>query len=76
MESLSLLSFFLQQIGNLVGIEAATAKYFCIWCKCPAEYWHISGTWSIEDVENGAWTIEEIQMCAKVKKGVPKNMAV
>lgn len=55
-------------LATIVGIEAATAKYFCIWCKCPAEYRHISGTWSIEDVENGARTIEEIQMCAKVKK--------
>ena len=33
--------FFLQQIGS---IEAATTKYFCIWCKCPAEDRHIPDT--------------------------------
>jgi len=24
-------------LALIVGIEAATVKYFCIWCKCAAE---------------------------------------
>ena len=48
----------------------------CIWCKCPAEDHHITGTWLMEDTEKGARTIEEIQILARTKKGVLRHMAV
>ena len=55
-------------LAQIIGIEAATARYFCIWCKCPAEDHHIVDTWSMEDTKKGARTIEEIQTLARTKK--------
>ena len=55
-------------LAQIIGIEAATARYFCIWCKCPAEDRHIVGTWSMEDTKKGARTIKEIQTLARTKK--------
>lgn len=56
----------------IVGIEAATAKYFCIWCNCAAED---RSTWSMEDTEKGTWTIE-YKNFHKLKSRVLRNMAV
>ena len=55
-------------LAQIIGLQAATAKYFCIWCKCPAADRHIPGTWSIEDTKKGARTTEEIQTLAQTKK--------
>ena len=42
------------------GIDSASSKYACIWCKCPALERHLSDQkWSILDPELGARTIEE-----------------
>lgn len=52
-----------------VGIEAANAKYSCIWCTCPSEERHdISTVWSITNEQEGAQTIERIQELAKMSK--------
>ena len=52
-----------------VGIEAANAKYSCIWCVCPSEDRHdISKVWSITNEQEGARTIEEIQRLARLNK--------
>ena len=48
------------------GIEAANARYSCIWCKCPSEdRYDIRKTWSFKNIEEGARTIEEIQRLSK-----------
>ena len=33
-------------LALVTGIEAATSKYFCVWCKCPSDEKHIPGIWS------------------------------
>ena len=60
------------------GIEAANARYSCIWCKCPSEdRYDIRKTWSFKNIEEGARTIEEIQrLSALSKKGEAKNLVV
>ena len=57
-----------------VGIEAANAKYSCIWCTCPSESRHdTSKTWSITNETEGAQTIKKIQDLAKLtKRGAQK----
>ena len=41
-----------------VGIESATADYFCIWCKCKTnERYDTSKTLSISDTQNYACKI-------------------
>ena len=56
------LSADLKFLALCTGIGAATSKYACIWCKCPSEDRHdIKQKWSINDVEEGARTIAEIQ---------------
>ena len=60
----------------VTGIESASSTYFCIWCKCAAEFRHIVGRWSMEDPEKGARTIAEIQKFAELKRKQLKNMAV
>jgi len=55
----------MKYLAICLGLEAANAEYFCIWCKCPKGERHItSKSW-----ENELRTIEEIQMLAKKKKG-------
>ena len=47
-------------LATVTGIDSATSKYACIWCKCPAlERYDSSQKWSITDVKFGARTIEE-----------------
>ena len=42
------------------GIDSASSKYACIWCKCPALERHLSDQkWSMLDPELGARTIKE-----------------
>ena len=55
-------------LALVIGIESALSTYFCIWCKCAAEFRHILGTLSMEDPQKGAWTIDEIQKLAESKK--------
>ena len=57
-----------------VGIEAASAKYSCIWCTCPSDERHnIGRSWSITDEARGARTIQKIQELSKQKKrGIQK----
>jgi len=52
----------LKFLALCTGLSAANLKYACIWCKCPSEDRHdITKKWSINDVEKGARTIDEIQ---------------
>ncbi len=42
------------------GIEAANAKYSCIWCKCPSiDRWDMTKDWSAFSGEKGARTIAD-----------------
>lgn len=61
------IQFFLgadiKYLAICLGIQAANAKYSCIWCKCPAEERHdTSKSWC--SVEDGRRTVEEIQHLA------------
>ena len=50
-----------------LGIQAANAKYSCIWCKCPAgERYDISKSWC--SIEDGKRTVAEIQTLALANK--------
>ena len=52
-----------------VGIELATADYFCIWCKCKAdERYDTSKTLSISDTQKYGRTISEIQELGKFEE--------
>lgn len=56
-------------LALIIGIEAANARYSCIWCTCPSEDRHdISKEWSFRDKDKGARTIEDIQRLAALKK--------
>lgn len=47
-------------LAMATGIDSATSKHACIWCKCPAlERYDCTQEWSISDVSKGARTIEE-----------------
>ena len=49
-------------LATVCGIEAASAEYSCIWCKCPkGQRSDMELQWSISDPLNGARTIEEIK---------------
>ena len=53
------------------GIEAATSKYSCIWCKCPSsERYDMSKEWSFSDTEKGARTNDDIILCHKQQKSL------
>ena len=55
-------------LALVTGIEAATSKYFCVWCKCPSDEKHIPGIWSALNHERGARTVKETQELSKQKK--------
>lgn len=55
-------------LALIVGIQAASSKHFCIWCKCTNEERQILGDWSMEDTMKGARTVDEIQNLAKSKR--------
>ena len=48
-------------LAVIYGLDFATSRYSCIWCKCPKEErWDMSKEWSISNTDNGARTIDEI----------------
>ena len=56
-------------MASVFGIEAATAEYACVWCKCPkSKRWDIDATWSFTDNAKGARTIKEIAEKSKLAK--------
>lgn len=60
----------MKYLAICLGIQAANAKYSCIWCKCPATERHnTSKSWC--SVEDGARTVEEIQ-CLSLGKNKDK----
>ena len=60
----------LKFLALCTGIGAANSKYACIWCKCPSEDRHdITKKWSINDVKEGARTIDEIKKLSALPKG-------
>ena len=58
----------LKFLALCTGLSAANSKYAYIWCKCPSEDRHITKKWSINDVEKGARTIDEIQKLLALPK--------
>ena len=59
----------LKFLAIVCGIEAANAKYACIWCKCSnSDRGDMSKEWSAFDVSKGARTIDEIEKCSKLSK--------
>ena len=59
----------LKFLAIVCGIEAANAKYACVWCKCSnCDRWDMSKDWSAFDVSKGARTIDEIERCSKLSK--------
>ena len=47
-------------LALVTGIDSATSRYACIWCKCPMDQrGNIDKKWSITDPKLGARTIEE-----------------
>ena len=59
----------LKFLAIICGIENATSTYPCIWCTCSKSERHdMDKTWSIEDVKNGARTVESIISCLTKSK--------
>jgi hypothetical protein len=57
-------------LAIMCGIESATARFSCIWCKCPSEdRWDMTKEWSAFDTKKGARTIDEIERFM----ALPKN---
>ena len=66
-----------KSLAMCTGIEAANAKYSCVWCKCPSDRRHdLSTSWSCCDLMKGAQTIEEIQHLAALLNVESISMAV
>ena len=61
-------------LAMVTGIDSASSNHACIWCKCPAlERYDSAQKWSIDDVRNGARTIEEnIENSRRKKYNVSK----
>ena len=56
----------MKYLAICAGIQAANAKFSCVWCKCPAEQRHnTSKSWCT--IEEGTRTIDEIKRLALVK---------
>jgi hypothetical protein len=56
-------------LACVCGLECATSRYACIWCKCPKEKrWDMGVTWSLTDPEKGARTVREISDKSKLAK--------
>ena len=56
----------MKYLAICAGIQAANAKFSCVWCKCPAEQRHnTSKSWCT--IEEGIRTIDEIKRLAVVK---------
>ena len=56
-------------LALVCGIEAATSKHSCIWCKVPKDERHnMNLKWSMNDTQYGARTIEEISSMAQLNK--------
>ena len=56
------LNYLCCRLALCIGIEAANAKFSCVWCKCPADKRH---NLNIQcDVVKGTRTVEEIQHLA------------
>ena len=57
----------MKYLAICLGIEAATSKYSCIWCKCSSDKrYDTSKSWC--SVDEGARTIDEIQKLSLIKK--------
>ena len=56
-------------LALVCGIDSATAKYSCIWCKYPSDQRNdMQLVWSITDSEHGARTVEEISRMSTLGK--------
>lgn len=56
-------------LAIVCGIEAANAKYSCVWCKCASgDRWDMSKEWSAFDISKRARTTDEIVKCSKQPK--------
>lgn len=56
-------------LACVCGIGAANADYACIWCKCAhLDRCDVTKHWSILDPDNGARTLQEIELYARSKK--------
>ena len=56
-------------LAIIAGIEAANARFSCIWCKCVSEDRHDTAKkWSIKNIQEGVRTIEEIKQLSKLPK--------
>ena len=59
----------LKFLAIVCGIEAANAKYACIWCKCASgDRWDMSKDWSAFEASKGARTTDEIEKHCKLSK--------
>lgn len=51
-------------LAIVYGIEAATAIYSCVWCKCPSsDRYDMTKKWSFSNKEKGARTNDDIVAC-------------
>ena len=56
-------------LATICGLDSATSRYSCIWCKCPKEQrWDMGKNWSISNIDNGARTINEITEKSELPK--------
>ena len=59
----------LKLLAIICGIESATSKYSCVWCKCPSsERFDMSKEWSFLNEENGARMVDDIISCHRKPK--------
>ena len=59
----------LKFLALCTSIGGANSKYACIWCKCPSADRHdIKRKWSINNITEGARTIDEIKFLSALPK--------
>ena len=70
----------LKYLAITTGIEAANARFSCIWCKCPSEDRHdMTKVWSVQNEDEGARTIASTSkgsLLHKTKKSTTKKSVV
>ena len=60
-------------LALVTGIDSASSRYSCIWCKCPSDERSLTDKeWSVSDVTKGACTIEENIQLSQLPKSRKK----
>lgn len=63
----------LKFLNIVMGIDACSCKFSCLWCKCPStDRWDTDKEWSMIDAKKGARSVSEIEQMSNLKQRTAK----